>query len=88
MGNNGTPAHEIARDYRVRAQAERDAGGSCTINMHLPEVSITMSDGQVWYYQEWQADEVLNEARETMRDTGIGDYLAVEDYLLATFQNA
>lgn len=78
----GSSAEEIARDYIARAESERRAGGSCSVDTGLPSVSISHSDGSEFYFQEHRADEILDEARTTMRDTGLEGLLSIEDFLL------
>lgn len=43
------------------AQAERDAGATIEINTGLPYVAITMSNGDEYFFQEHEADELLDE---------------------------
>jgi hypothetical protein len=79
------PTH-LAKQYRERAQAERDAGGSCTIDRGLPSISIKMSSGEEFYYQEHEADRIIEEAKKDVR--GMHNKVSIEDYLLAVYQNA
>ena len=80
----GASSKAIAQDYRKRASSEREAGGSCEIDNSLPSVSIKLSDGSEFYFQEWRADKFLTEAKTTMRDTGLEGLLPIEDFILAT----
>jgi hypothetical protein len=68
----------LATQYEQRAAAERENGGSCTINHVLPTVAIMMSSGEEWFFQEHEATALL--------DTVPGN-LSAEDYLLASAQS-
>ena len=70
-------APNILKDFEQRAEAERQAGGFVEINYGLPSVSITLSDGSDYFFQEHEADDLLGEV-----PTNIAD----EDYLLAVAQ--
>lgn len=65
---------ELKKQYRKLAASERAAGGSITIDRGLPYVAIRCSNGDEYYYQEWQADEVL---------ATVPDWIDAETYLLA-----
>ena len=43
---------ELAAQYKEQADDERAAGGSIVIDTMLPSISITMSSGEEYYYQE------------------------------------
>ena len=79
---------ELANDYKYRAKCERDAGGCISITWLLPSVHIIMSDDSDYYYQEWQADSLINNARDYLMNAALTDLVSIEDYLLAYFQNA
>ncbi len=68
----------LAKQYEKRAAAEREAGGSIEIDTGLPTVAITLSDGTDYFFQEWEADELLNK---------IPGNVDPEDFLLAMAQN-
>ena len=68
---------EFAADIKKRAQAERAAGGSIKINRSLPWIAIVRSDGSEYFFQEWEASELLD---------GIPDYVNEADFLLAMSQ--
>jgi len=68
----------LAKQYTKRAAAERDAGGSVEIDTMLPTISIKLSDGTDYFFQEWEADEMLNK---------IPGNVDKEDFLLAMAQN-
>lgn len=68
----------LAKQYGKRAEAERDAGGSIEIDTMLPSISIKLSDGTDYFFQEWEADELLNK---------IPGNVDKEDFLLAMAQN-
>ena len=80
----GTPSQEIARNYIERAASERSEGGTCDIDTRVPSVFIRLCDGSEFYFQESHADEILDTAKQTMRDTGLDGLLSIEDFLLAT----
>jgi hypothetical protein len=69
---------ELNRQYAERAAAERAAGGSIEINEGIPYVAIKLSDGAEYFFQEWQADDLL---------ATVPDWAHREDYLLAQAQN-
>lgn len=74
----GMTEEELAQQYRDRAQAEWDAGGSIEINNTANYVSIKMSSGAEYFFQDWEAENLL----ET-----VPDWIDEEDYLLAQAQN-
>lgn len=47
-----------------------------------------MSNGEEFYYQEHQTDQVLDEAKKDIRESGMEGLVSVQDYLLAVYQNA
>ena len=69
---------ELVKQYEERAQAERDAGGSISINHGLPYISITMSDFTEYFFQGEDAEELLDSTPE---------WINAEDYILAIAQN-
>jgi hypothetical protein len=80
MKNNRLPDWLMVQ-YEARANAERRAGAIFEYNTMLPSISITMSNGDEYYYQEWQVEELLEY-------WNIPENISVEDYLLAVLQNA
>lgn len=72
---------KVSFDYKLRAKAERAAGGHCAINSYLSTIAIRMSDGSEYYMQGEEAENMLNEYREM-------DWLSceIEDYFLAIAQ--
>lgn len=70
------PKHML-KDYESRAESEREAGGSVTIDNHLPTVTVNMSDGSEYFFQEHEASELLDE---------VPDNISPEDYILAIAQ--
>jgi hypothetical protein len=72
----------VSYDYKMRAKAERAAGGKVEVNESLPYVSITMSDGSEYFFQGEEASELIEEYEKI-------DWLScsIEDYLLAIAQN-
>lgn len=80
-------AKQLAKQLKFRAQEEREAGGRIEINHGLPFVSIKLSDGTEYYWQESQADENLDEAKKDMKECGLEGKISLEDYLLAQAQN-
>ncbi len=69
---------KLADQLEDRANAEREAGGSIEIDPVLPSVSIIMSSGEEYHFQEWEADELLAKVPENIDPN---------DYLLAVAQN-
>lgn len=82
----GVSAADLADDYRRRAKSERDAGGSIEIDMELPMVSIRRSDGAEYFREDWQADELLDEAKRTIL-VDFDGRISLDDYLLAAAQS-
>ncbi len=68
----------LVTQLEQRADAEKKAGGTIEINTRLPSVAITLSDGSEYFFQEWEADELLNDIPANIQP---------EDYLLAVAQN-
>ncbi len=68
----------IRQDIQRRAQAEREAGGSIEICSILPTVSIELSDGGEYFFQEHDATRILSE---------VPPNVTPEDYLLASAQS-
>ena len=67
----------MVADYERRAEAERKAGGKVEIDHRLPTIAVTMSDGSEYFFQESEAQALLDEVPEN-----IGE----EDYILAIAQ--
>ena len=55
------------------ARAEYNAGGSVEINHGLPYVAVTCSNGEEYFFQGDEADDLLKE---------VPDYLNDEDYIM------
>lgn len=70
-------SEEMLADYEARAKAERDAGGFIEINSHIPYVSVQMSDGSEYFFQDQEASELLDE---------VPDNISEEDYVFAIAQ--
>lgn len=68
----------LVNQYERRADAERRAGGSIEIDYRLPYIAIEMSDGSEYFFQEYEADNLL--------DT-VPNNINAEDFLLASAQN-
>ena len=64
---------EMIKQIEAAAEAERAAGGSVEIDPVLPTVAVTMSDGAEYFFQEWEASELLDQ---------VPDEVAEEDYIL------
>jgi hypothetical protein len=77
-GNEAT----IIKDYQERATAERAAGTRIEINTGLPYISIEYTNGENWFFQEHEAQQMLDEIPEWIVDMG----LSKEDYILAMAQ--
>jgi len=69
---------QLVRQYEERAAAERESGGSVEIETTLPSISVRLSDGSEYFFQEWEADEILEK---------IPTNIDPEDFILATAQN-
>lgn len=68
----------IAYKMERRAEAERDAGGTIEIDPVLPSIAVKLSDGSEYFFQEWEADEILGK---------VPGGIEPEDYILAQAQN-
>jgi hypothetical protein len=64
--------------YEQRAAAEREDGGSCTINERLPTIAVTLASGAEYFFQEHEASALLD---------SVPDNLTAEDFILASAQN-
>lgn len=60
--------NEIDKDYEKRAKNERKAGGKIEINYDLPYIAIEMSDGSEYFFQEHEADDLLNKIPDNIED--------------------
>lgn len=69
---------ELIAQYTERAEAERQAGGSIEIDAMLPSISVKLSDGSEYFFQEHEADDIL---------ASVPDGFDPEDFILATAQN-
>jgi hypothetical protein len=67
----------MVKDYERRAEAERKHGGSVEINHRLPYVAVKMSNGDEYFFQEWEAEDLLDQ---------VPDNISPEDYILAMAQ--
>lgn len=83
----GISSKELAKQYKERARAERAAGGKISIDRGLPSLSVTLSDGAEYYWQEHQAEHNLDEAKKDMKENGLEGKISLEDYILAQAQN-
>ena len=68
---------QFAADLQTRHDAELAAGGAIVINHNLPTVSIWLSDGSDFFFQDSEATELL---------AGVPDYVNEEVFLLAMAQ--
>lgn len=68
----------LVKQYEQRARAEREDGGSCSINHSIPTVAVVLANGETWFYQEHEAQALLDE---------VPDNLSPEDYILASAQS-
>ena len=68
----------LVKQYERRAEAERDAGTEVDINENIPYIAVDFANGQNYYFQGHEAEELLNE---------VPDNLDPEDYILAISQN-
>lgn len=63
--------------FEERAENEIKAGGSIEINYRIPYISIKLSDGNEYFFQDFEAQELLDE---------VPDVISSEDYILAIAQ--
>ena len=76
MTSNTLPENMV-QDYETRAECEREAGGSVEIDNVLPTVAVTMSDGAEYFFQEYEASQLLD---------SVPDNISPEDFILAIAQ--
>ena len=69
---------KLLKQFEERAEAERNAGAEIDIDTGLPSISITMSDGSDYFFQEHEAQAILDE---------VPDNIHPEDYILAIAQS-
>jgi hypothetical protein len=67
----------MVADYEARAEAEMNAGATIEISRNPRYVAITMSDGSEYFFQDEEADDLLNEVPDNISET---------DYILAVAQ--
>jgi hypothetical protein len=72
----------VVIDYKNRAEAERQAGGYVKVNLSLPYVAVTCSNGDEYFFQGEEASALIEEA-ENAFDGG----LAITDYIMAVSQS-
>jgi len=68
----------LVNQYEERAAAERDAGTTIEINYGIPYVAIDYPNGESYFFQGDEADDLLNEVPDNINE---------EDYILAISQN-
>jgi hypothetical protein len=68
----------LVKQYEQRAAAEREDGGSCSINHSTPTVAVVLASGETWFFQEHEAQRLIDE---------VPDNLTAEDFILASAQN-
>ena len=68
----------LVEQYEDRADAEREAGTTIEINSGLPYVAIEFTNGDEYFFQDEEADELLDEVPDNINE---------EDYILAISQN-
>jgi hypothetical protein len=67
----------MVTDYEARATAELNAGAIIEINETACYIAITMSDGSEYFFQDHEADDLLDE---------VPDNISGEYYILAMAQ--
>ena len=67
----------MVRDYEKRAAAERRGGGQIEINHRLPTVAVVTSSGEQFFFQEHEAQKLLDDVPEN---------ISAEDFILAQAQ--
>lgn len=67
----------MVADYEARAEAEMNAGATIELNRYPCYVAITMSDGSEYFFQDEEAEDLLNE---------VPDNISATDYILALAQ--
>lgn len=79
---------EIANDYKIRADAERAAGGKIEIDSLMSFISLILSDDSKYTFQGSAADELLREADEFCEKAwSAGVTITLSDIILAQAQN-
>ena len=67
----------LVKDFEKRAENERRAGGMVDIDYRLPTVAVELSDGSEYFFQEYEAQDLIDEVPEN---------ISPEDYILAQAQ--
>lgn len=72
---------EISWQYRIRAKAERAAGGSCEVDERMGTVAVKLSDGSEYFFQGEESDNMIDEYNDI-------EWLSctIEEYFLAVAQ--
>lgn len=68
---------KMVAQYETRAKHERQGGGNIDIDYSLPSISVTMSSGEDYFFQEHEAQELLD---------GVPENISAEDFILAQAQ--
>ena len=79
----------MLRNCCGNAKAARDSGQTISIERTLPAIEINRGEDDVFAFQEHEAEELLNQAKELILDLGeeAETQLSVEDVLLSQEQN-
>lgn len=80
---------ELVQQILRIANSARESGQDVQIESMLPTVSIMRGDGDEFFFQEHQADDILEKAQKIIVDLGeeAEMELSVEDVLLYQAQN-
>lgn len=81
--SGGMTYDEIALDMKSRAKSELEAGGKIKYDPRFPTLEIERSDGEVYFYQDYQVDDLVSE----YESDPVHEYIDFEDYILAKSQN-
>ena len=68
----------LVKQYEKRAENERRGGGMIDINYRLPTVAVELSDGSEYFFQEYEAQDLIDEVPEN---------ISPEDFILASAQS-
>lgn len=68
----------LVKQYEERAENERRGGGMIDIDYRIPTVAVELSDGSEYFFQEHEAQNLIDEVPEN---------ISTEDFILASAQS-
>ena len=77
---------QLILDYQHRAKAIKKDGVKIEINYGMPYISIENPNGDSWFFQDYGAARLIDEAKKAIKECFDG-LLSIEDYLLVISQD-